>query len=140
MSKRISKEKRKKLIWIFVGIIGTFLILYIAVLLNHFIFYPSYISVIGVCHPQEIFNMEKSSGVQIEILGSTQFNLATNQSTINVYNDNIRTLRHEVCHLRQAQSGRVYSCSEPIKKWFSEIECYIKENFPYDVSEFEGPN
>ena len=48
-----------------------------------------------------------------------------------------KVIRHEICNVKQAEKGRVHSCSQPVRKYFDEVECYSKQYFPLYGDEIE---
>ena len=93
---------------------------------NNFI-QPSYLSTIIGCNMKSIekINEELSDeGKIVRIKGA--YNPDTGIE-INESVDYDSTLKHEQCHEKQSQEGRLSSCLNPIGRFFSEVECYIKE-------------
>lgn len=58
---------------------------------------------------------------------------------ITLFNYDITTIKHEVCHAIQQEEGREHYCGEKVYGLFNgvlldEIECYWKQNFMEDVN------
>lgn len=61
----------------------------------------------------------------------------TQEPSIEIYvedDGDLPLLKHELCHLRQYRQNRLPSCSIPILKTLSEIECYTIQRF-YEAKE-----
>lgn len=39
----------------------------------------------------------------------------------------VEVLKHEQCHVKQLQQGRVFGCNIPVLRYTNEVECYVAE-------------
>lgn len=82
------------------------------------VFYPAYFSTVDSCE-----NLK----VKREVVG--KFYVVDGSPRIDIYDNNLFTLKHELCHYQQWQEGRLFSCEDIQMKYLNEAECYFKEKF-----------
>ena len=100
-----------------------------------YILEPSYVSVKTVCNNASFEEYDtagyyNSCSDTISIVVTNE--VYVNQSLFEEYQqteDYKRILKHEMCHRNQAEEGRLFSCSNPVKLFFNEFECYVKQYF-----------
>ncbi len=51
-------------------------------------------------------------------------------SQIEVFTEDPEVLKHELCHVHQAETGDTGSCSNPKTIYFAEVECYVAQRLP----------
>ena len=111
----MNRKLRLAIIWI-IGII-------IFIILFKFIFFPAYISTIASCSPE---TFEKYSD-DYYIAGQVSFEPMDNGETnitIELVDQDIPTLKHEQCHVKQFERGMLASCKVPYFVFINEVECY----------------
>lgn len=81
--------------------------------------YPAYISTQVDCMPV-------NTTINSNFVIGGQFIVENNTPSITMYNANPKDLRHELCHYRQYQEGRLSNCNEN-RFWLytNELECYV---------------
>lgn len=91
---------------------------------------PAYLSYSVSCG---IINDEELSELGYSVAGQVSYNISSNNTQVTFYskNINIKDVRHEICHIVQYESGRIYGCNKPFRKFLSEVECYALENIPF---------
>lgn len=118
--------KKLKIFLISISIILVLTLLTIKILI------PSYNSYAFVC--KEDFNRES-----FVVLGVTKIIInESNEQEIIIQikeslsgKERLRTIKHENCHKSQILRGfPSLSCSDPIQKYLSEVECYTAEYLP----------
>jgi hypothetical protein len=126
--------KKKKSIWdgFWKGSFLTLLVVIILCIIGFLIlentsFYqevllPSYYSVAGVCFP----NGEQYIGNKGWQLGG-YFNGSDNSITILIPEYNETISKHELCHFKQNEEGRIYYCNRILFMYLNEIECSLAE-------------
>lgn len=126
--KKMDNKTRERVSTILFIIAGIIFVYYIYV----FILFPAHLSVVAVCD-YEKFQEKYSDDYFIEGQlsigrggdGSGEMNESA-QIEIQVIDEgNIPVIKHELCHLRQYEQGRLWSnCEFPVGKFLTEIECY----------------
>ncbi|MFW5793863.1 MAG: hypothetical protein ACOCV1_00035 [Bacillota bacterium] len=96
---------------------------------------PSYYSVVSACgylDEEKLNEQGKFTAGKITVERYNQTNEIKNY-TIEVFIEDEELketiMKHELCHLRQAEQNRLYGCNHLILKFFNEVECYIIQNF-----------
>jgi len=110
-------------------IIFSVLIIAIIVLLWVLILRPAYYSTALACSELDL------SSQGITVVGTTQVN-EDGEIEINLYTNDTKTLVYELCHKRQIEKGRLFSCEIPPLRFLNEAECYLSE-YIYTVQSFE---
>jgi len=124
-------------------IIMTFILL-----LSLFVFYQissnnlklSYASYISACHPNNLGDEYIAYGQTISNYSEGELTSSTIQiSSIIDPNSSLylEILQHEKCHVTQSKrNNKILSCNYPIRKIFSEIECYTVDELPSKIFDF----
>ena len=124
------------------NIIAILLILILFNFLYFNILFPSYLSVINVCNEEKYKKYEDRyfvSGMTSlkPISNITPSNLTGEKIyiiEINIMNNNTKTMKHELIHVRQITNGVFsLSCKNPIQKYFTELEAYTFSYFPNPI-------
>ena len=102
------------------------------------VFYPAYLSVQAGCYISE----KELNSMGYRIAGTYSEGGGVNVIIPYLYDDswymrNIymesekykRTEKHELCHLHQKKQNRLNDCSQPIRLFLDECECYFLERF-----------
>lgn len=134
MRKKLVKKKFYYYVLLFLGLM---LILSLSLLYNRLISYPAYLSVKTSCNFESVQEANKDLGnVDRMVAGATVRDVNTDEVFIYLYVNDTITLRHEICHVLQIKDKRLNECSQPIRKWFDEQECYIRQYLPMDVDKY----
>lgn len=89
------------------------------------IFLPSKISVVASCNPDKF--QEKYSQVY-SIVGKTTVNFSeksNEEPSVELFKQDLPTLKHEQCHVRQFTQNRFFGCNNKIGMYINEVECYF---------------
>ena len=99
------------------------------------VLYPAYLSVITVCN---VGGEEELGEAGYVILGKVE--TTPTNVTLTLYSEESFVLKHELCHIKQWQQNRLYSCDNRLFMYFNEIECYIIQTTPDFLFDFLGYN
>lgn len=134
---QIIKENKRRLKLIYIG--SSLFFIFILVIIISFNtsnsnFYKAYLSTRGDC-----FNLTQKDGFIVAGTVTTT-NITSNydnesSNITEIYNvkikiniDNIKVIRHELCHLNQILEDRSHSCNNLLGVYKDELECYNKES------------
>lgn len=126
-----------------------FLIIFIvtSTYIFYYIFYPAHISMIYTCNAEKF--EEDYSNYKV----SGRFNIYYNETNtkdgsvdcenkneqyLEIYVDddeNLPVLKHELCHLKQFNQHRLFTCKILALRTLNEAECYSIQRF-YEVKDF----
>lgn len=99
---------------------------------------PSYRSYLSSCEPakfNETYGDKYSVGGQVTI--EKQFIPKTNETIekrkLEIFVDREDIIKHEIIHLNQAESDRIFSCNYKYLRISNEAEAYLFENLPTPI-------
>ena len=99
--------------------------------LYKFILLPSYLSFASVCVVNGDQIVEDNG---FEVVGFTT-QLSDGNISITLLDEDIRTLKHELVHVKQINLGRPLECSKPIRYFFGEFGANVWSYLPKFVFE-----
>src|SRR5258708_1959851 len=101
------------------------------------IFYPAFKSTEGECFEEEalVLNQTRAAPGESAIAGAFQVSPnGTSKITVLFDFPDRRVLKHEWCHARQYQQGRMFGCElAGTLKMVVESECYVAQRLPDEI-------
>jgi hypothetical protein len=94
-----------------------------------FILYPSHLSVVGACSPQQF---EEKYSEDYYVAGYVDIIEESEEGeiiTIFYHEGDIPAEKHEYVHVKQYKQGRLFSCKYPALRLLNEIEAYSVQRF-----------
>lgn len=130
--------KTKTVLVVILLVFIVLLVVSLAVFSFRAVFQPAYFSFANACLGFDEEQLE-ARGLFIAGLTNVSFD-ETNETTITVEITEFdeRTIRHELCHIKQFQSNRLFGCNQPFRKYLNEVSCYTKQFFPLYNDEIEA--
>jgi len=97
---------------------------------------PAWRSYVCVCIPGQ---QEKLAEKGFVVAGEVNVSYNTTGEiniNMNILRESKSTIKHELCHVKQANRYLHivrFDCSNPVRKYFSEVECYMAQTYPDSI-------
>jgi len=74
---------------------------------------------------EQVKEIASDNGLQIDGSFSVRVDNNIISTSADIYNASPEVIKHEMCHKRQFEQNRLFSCNNKILKYFNELECYL---------------